>query len=96
MTLVKGIRSELLPVFPNLVEHLFGMPVFHSALVEQRLQLVHLRNELLTHCLSQRVALSASKVCQLSRQQHHLLLIHRNSIRIFEVFLHARDVVLHL
>ena len=34
MALVKGIRSELLPVFPNLVEHLFGMPVFHSTLVE--------------------------------------------------------------
>ena len=96
MTLVKGVRSKLFPVFPNLVEHFLWVSVFHSALVEQRFQLIHLRNKFLTHCLSQRVALSASKVGQLPRQQHHLLLIHRNAVRIFKILLHARDVVLHL
>ena len=95
MTLIKGIRGKLLPVFPYLVEHFLGMTVFHSALVEQCLQLIHLRNKFLTHSLSQRVALSTRKVGQLSRQQHHLLLVHRNSIRIFKILLHARNVILH-
>ena len=52
MTLIKSIRSKLLPVFPNLVEHFLWVSVFHSALIEQCLQLIHLCNKFLTHGLS--------------------------------------------
>ena len=96
MTLIESIRRELLPVLPDLVQHRLVMSVLLSSLIEQHLQLLHLSDLLLSHGLTQRVRLSASEVCQLSGEEHHLLLIHRDAVGIFEVFLHARDIVLDL
>ena len=52
VTLVESIGSKLLPVFPNLVQRLFRVSVLRSALVEKRLQLIHLGHKLLAHGLS--------------------------------------------
>ena len=66
MALVEGIGGEFLPVLPNLVEFLFGMAVLLAAFIKKHLQLVHLLNLLLTHCLAQSVALAAGETGQLS------------------------------
>ena len=65
MGLVEGVGGKLFPVFPNLVEHLLVMPVFLATLIEQRLQLVHLLDLLLTHRLAQGIALATGEACQL-------------------------------
>ena len=94
MTLVEGIRSKLLPICPNLVERLgfvsIGFPAFHELL----LQSVHLVDKFLTHRFTQSITLASREVSQEAREKHDLLLIDRNAIRIFQVALHHRDVVL--
>ncbi|GFI54361.1 hypothetical protein IMSAGC022_00975 [Alistipes sp.] len=90
---VEGIRGELLPVGPYLLQHLLVVAVGLASRDEFRFQLVQLRLDLLTHCLSQRVRLAAREAAQQSRQKHDLLLIYRNAVGIFEILLHFGYVV---
>ena len=69
------------------------MPVSDTALNELRLHGVNDILFLLTHRLTQGVALTTGEVGQQSRQQHHLLLIHRDAIGILQIFLHHGDIV---
>ena len=69
------------------------MAVFLAALHELALEVVHLVDELLTHGLAQRVALAAGKVCQQTRQQHHLLLVDGDAVGVLEVLVHLGDIV---
>ena len=94
MGLVEGIGSELFPVLPDLVQHLLVMAVLLTAFIEERFQLVHLVDLLLTHRLAQGIALATGETCQLTRQQHDLLLINGNAVGLLQVFLHAGDVIL--
>ena len=96
MTLIERIRGELLPVLPDLVQHLLVVPVLGTALIEQLLQLLHVGNLLLTHRLTQRVRLSSGEVGEKSGEKHHLLLIDGDTIGILEILLHAGQVVLDL
>ena len=72
------------------------MAVFLSALDEHRLHLVYDGFLLLSHRLTQGVALASGEVGELTGEKHHLLLIHRDAVGVFQVFLHARDVVFYL
>ena len=96
MRLVEGVGGELLPVGPDLLEDLRIVSVLHTTVDELRLHGVNDILFLLTHRLTQGVALTTGEVGELARQQHHLLLIHRDTIGILQVFLHAVDVVFDL
>ena len=66
--------------------------MFHKLAVE----FLHLSQLLLTHGLTQSIRLTSSEVRQLTREQHHLLLIHTDAVGVLEIFLHAGEVVLDL
>ena len=95
MTLVEGVRGKLLPVGPNLFEHLGVVAVLLSTADELGLHVVQLVAQLFSHGLTQGVALAAGKVGQQAREEHHLLLIDRDAIGILEVLLHDGDIVLN-
>ena len=69
------------------------MPVGFAARHELTLQLLQYRHLLLAHRLTQFVALAAGEVRQQTREEHDLLLIDRNAVGVFQVFLHHGDVV---
>ena len=96
VTLVECVARKLLPVFPYLLQDFQLMTVLLSAFVEQAFKVVHLLDKFLTHRLAERVRLTARKARQLAAEEHDLLLIDRNAVSIFQVFLHARDVILDL
>ena len=94
MRLIERIGCELLPVCPYLIQHLGVVAILLATLNELWLHGVDNVLFLLTHSLTQGIALTTGKVGQLTRQQHHLLLIDGDAIGVLEVFLHAGDVVL--
>ena len=69
------------------------MAVPHTAVDEFRLHRIDDVFLLLTHRLTQGVTLTSGEVSQQSREQHYLLLIHRDAIGILQVFLHHGDIV---
>ena len=91
--LVEGVRCKLNPILPNLFENFFVVSVCCSTLQELRLQLHQFCQNLLTHSLTQGVCLASCEVGKESRKQHHLLLIYRNSVSIFEILLHNRNII---
>ena len=93
MRFVEGIRGELLPVGPYLLQNLRVVAVLAAALDELGLQVIQFVLELLTHGLAQRVRLAAGETRQKARQQHDLLLIYRDAVCILQVFLHQVYVV---
>ena len=90
---IEGIRGELLPVGPYLLQNLRVVAVLAAALDELGLQVIQFVLELLTHGLAQRVRLAAGEASQKARQQHDLLLIYRDAVGILQVFLHQVYVV---
>ena len=95
MALVERIRGKLLPVRPNLFQHFRVVAILLSALDELGIHVVQLFYQLLTHSLTQCIALASRKIGQLAGQQHHLLLIHRDTVCVFQILLHTRYVVFH-
>ena len=93
MRLVERIRCKLFPVAPNLFQNFRVVPVLLSARNEFRLHLIQFVAKLLTHGLTQGVGFTAGKVGQQTREQHHLLLINRNAIGIFQILFHDRQIV---
>ena len=93
MRLIEGIRGEFLPVGPYLLKHLRVVTVLHTTIDELGLHGIYDVLLLLTHSLSERIALTTGEVSQLAREQHHLLLIDRDAISILQILLHARDVI---
>ena len=71
------------------------MSILLSLLDELRFHLVNDGFHLLTHRLTKGITLTTCKVRQLATQEHYLLLIDSDSVGVFEVLLHTRDVVLH-
>ena len=69
------------------------MPVGLSARDKFGVHVVQFLDKLLTHRLTQGIALAAREVCNEAREQHHLLLINRDAVGVFKIFLHAREVV---
>ena len=69
------------------------MTVLLATLDELRLHGVDNVLLLLTHRLTQGVALTTGKVGQQTRQQHHLLLINGNAVGILQIFLHHRNII---
>ena len=94
--LVESVRSKLLPVGPYLLKYFRVVSVLLSPLNEFWLHCINNGLLLLTHSLTQSIRFASGEVGKLSRQKHHLLLVHSNAIGVLEVFLHARDVVLNL
>ena len=90
---IKGVGCEFFPVAPDFLKYFHVMTVCRSLFKEFRLHLVNYVFLFLTHCFSQSVAFASRKVCKLSRKKHHLLLIHRNSVGILQIFFHAGYVV---
>ena len=88
---VESVRSEFLPIFPDVLQDFRVMSVFLTLLHKLTFQLVHLLDEFLTHRLTQGVRLATCEVGKLSRQKHHLLLIDSNAICIFEILFHYRN-----
>ena len=95
MRFIKCIRSKLFPVGPNLLKDFRVMSVFPSAFNELRFHMIQLITQLFTHRFTQGIGFTAGKVGQQTRQEHHLLLIHSNTISILQVFLHHRNVILN-
>lgn len=91
--LVEGVGGELLPVGPDLLQHLRVVAVGLPALQELGPQGIQLRLDLLTHRLAERVGLAAGEVGQQTGEQHDLLLIDRHAISVLEELLHLRQVV---
>ena len=94
MRLVESIRCKLLPVTPYLFQYLRIMTVTHTALDKLGLHGIYDVLLLLTHRLTEGIALASGEVGQQATQQHDLLLIHGNTISILQVLLHNGDVVL--
>ena len=95
MALIERIRGKLLPVRPNLFQHFRVVAILLSALDELGIHVIQLFYQLLTHSLTQCIALASRKIGQLTGQQHHLLLIHRDTVCVFQILLHTRYVVFH-
>ena len=93
MALVECIRCECFPVGPDFLKDFWVVTAFGSSIDKLRLQRCQLVDKLLTHSLTQSVALTASESCKQSRQKHHLLLVHCNAISILEILLHNRNIV---
>ena len=91
--LVERVRRERLPVPPYLLADFRVVPVLLRALDELGLHLVQHVALLLSHRLAQRVGLSPGKAGQLLRQQHDLLLIDRNAVRVLQILLHVGYLV---
>ena len=96
MTLVEGIRGKLLPIGPDLFQRFRLVAIGLTTRHELALQVVHLVDQLLTHCLTQGIALATGEIGQQTREQHDLLLIDCNAVCIFQVTLHHRNVILDL
>ena len=93
--LIEGVGSKFLPIGPNLIKHLRVVPIFLASLDKQGVHLVYNGFLLLTHGLTQRIALTTSESCKLTAKQHHLLLIDRDAISVLQIFLHAGNIILH-
>ena len=91
--LIEGVRSKLLPVGPNLLQHLLIVAIGLTTSDKLGFKLVKLRLNLLTHRLTQGIRLASCEVTQQSREKHHLLLIDRNTIGILQISLHNGDIV---
>ena len=68
MRLVEGVGCELLPIPPNLIQHLAIMAISHTAIDKLGLQLIQLGFNLLTHRLTQRVGLASRKSSEQARE----------------------------
>ena len=66
MALVEGIGRKLLPVGPDLLQHLGIVTVTLSLFYELWLHVIQLVFLLLTHCLAQGVALATGEVGKLA------------------------------
>ena len=77
-----------------LLQYLRVVPVLLTLLDELRLHRINDGLFLLTHRLTQGITLASGKASQLSGEEHHLLLVHGDSVGILQVLLHARDIVL--
>ena len=95
MRLVESIRCKLLPVSPNLFEHLRIVSVLASAFNEFGFHVIQLVTQLFTHRLTQGIRLTTGEVGQQTGQKHHLLLIYRNTVCIFQILLHNGNIILN-
>ena len=93
MTLVESIRCEFLPIAPYLVEHHRVVTILDTSIDELWFHLIDDFLLLLTHRLTEGIALASGEVGKQSRQKHDLLLIHCDAIGVLEVLLHHRYVV---
>ena len=96
MGLVECILGEFLPVLPDLVQSLFRVPVLHATFHELALEVHKDVDLLLPHGLAEPVRITLGEAGQFLGQEHHLLLVDRDSVSVLEVFLHLRQVVLDL
>ena len=92
--LVEGVGSKFLPVGPDFLQYLGVVAILRTLLEELRLHGVDDGFLLLTHGLTQGIALASGETGKLPGQEHHLLLVDRDAIGVLQVFLHAGDVVL--
>ena len=69
------------------------MAAFRALLEELRLHFGNQIRLLLSHGLSQRIRLALGETCELLRQQHHLLLVHRDAVGLLEVFLTRIQII---
>ena len=95
MRFIEGIGRKFLPVLPDFRQHFRVVTIRFAAVHELDLQRLQNRHLLLSHRLTELVALAAGEVRQEAAQKHHLLLINGHAISVLEVFLHHGDVVRH-
>ena len=93
MTLVEGVGGELGPVGPYLLQRRLVVAVLGPPVEELHLEGGHLVRQLLPHRLTELVALPSGEVGDLTREEHHLLLIDGDAVGILEVALHAGQVI---
>ena len=92
--LIESVRRKLFPVRPNLFKYFRVVSILTSSFNKFRFHVIQLVTQLLTHCFTKGVGLTTGKVCQQTWQKHHLFLIYRDSVGIFQVFLHNRNIIL--
>ena len=93
MGFVEGVRSELLPVGPDLVQYFLVVSVGFTAVHEFAFQFLQDGHLLLTHRFPEFVALTTCEVGEQAAEQHDLFLIDGYAVRILEIFLHDGNVV---
>ena len=102
---IERVGSESLPVAPYLLHQRFDLLAhllasFHelgiiiTSLQELGFQGIHGIDLFLTHRLTQGIGHTPGKIPESTRLQHHLLLIDRDPVSIFQVRLHHRVIVL--
>ena len=91
--LVEGVRGKGFPVGPNLLQTLSVVAIRLATLQEIGLHLVDDVLLLLAHRLPKAVGLALREACKFLTQQHHLLLVHRDAVRLFEVLLARVQIV---
>ena len=106
MRLVERIRSKGFPVAPDflcnlccgrLIRTMFHKGrIFQAPIQKLNVEFLHRFQLFLSHCLAQRVGLSARKTAEQTRQKHYLFLINGNSIGVFEILFHQRMIVSNL
>ena len=90
---IKCILGKCFPIGPYFFELISGVPFGLCTFHKLALHFIKHFFLLLTHRFTQRIRITFGKACQTLRQQHHLLLIHCNSIGIFEIFFHLGHIV---
>ena len=89
---VEGVRGELPPVGPDLVQHLLGMAVFYAALDKIGIQALQHVDFFLSHGLAELVGLAFGEARHLLGNPHHLLLVHGYAVGFLQEFAHDRQV----
>ena len=69
------------------------MPVGPAAFHELDIEFLHVLDLLLAHRLAKLVGLAFGETGQLLREQHHLLLIDRDAVGVFQILLHLGGIV---
>ena len=93
MAFIESIGSEFLPVGPYFFEYFFFMSVFLAARNEKGLQRIQFIFQFFTHRFTQSVGLTACEIGEQTGEQHDLFLIYRNSVSIFQILFHNRNIV---
>src|SRR5690606_13183358 len=93
MRFIERVLRECFPVSPDLFQFFRWKESLRRALDKLCLHFIKHSFLLLTHGLPQHIRVTFTEAGQLLRQQHHLLLVHRDTISFLQVFLHLRQVI---
>src|SRR5574343_1282348 len=96
MRFVEGVLRKRFPVGPDLFQFLCRKSFFGGTVYKLAFHFIQYRLLLFTHGLTQYVRISLAEATNTLCQQHYLLLIHSDSVGLFQILRHFRQVVTDL